>query len=289
MKPASPALVSFLASQRTLKDTPLLMADLYTIALQSGTVLTYTNADLSIVSNGVTFVANSILIDGLAYHCKAGLDVDQQQVTIAARPVDTIGGVPFLIALAHGVFDGAEIQRERAFFTSWSAPPVGSVVLFKGRVATIDEIGRTSAKITVASDLVLLDVDMPRNYYQLTCNHTLYDSGCGLTKAAFGTSGSVGAGASALIIPWPGAATIHTLGTILFTSGTNNAVQATIKSAVAGVSLTLNYPLYSVPAAGDTFIAYQGCDHRRGTCQNQFNNLANFRGFPFTPPPTTAY
>ena len=58
---------------------------------------------------------------------------------------------------------------------------------------------------------------------------------------------------------------------------------------IAGTSLTLNYPLYTAPAAGDAFTAYQGCDHRLATCQTQFANQANFRGFPFTPPPTVAF
>ena len=59
-------------------------------------------------------------------------------------------------------------------------------------------------------------------------------------------------------------------------------------SAVAGTSLTLLYPLQSVPAAGDSFTVYFGCDHTPGTCQSKFNNLANFRGFPYVPPPQMA-
>ncbi|MBE7190375.1 phage BR0599 family protein, partial [Jatrophihabitans endophyticus] len=53
-------------------------------------------------------------------------------------------------------------------------------------------------------------------------------------------------------------------------------------------SLALAYPLTAAPAAGDAFTVYQGCDHRLATCQTQFANQANFRGFPFIPPPTLA-
>ena len=56
----------------------------------------------------------------------------------------------------------------------------------------------------------------------------------------------------------------------------------------AGASLTLGYPLQSTPAPGDTFTVYYGCDHTPGTCQSKFNNLANFRGFPYIPPPQMA-
>ena len=68
------------------------------------------------------------------------------------------------------------------------------MTLFKGRLGDVDQIGRTTAKLTVNSDLVLLDIDMPRNVYQPTCLHTLYDSGCTLVKNAFGINGTVGIG-----------------------------------------------------------------------------------------------
>jgi uncharacterized phage protein (TIGR02218 family) len=289
VRAASPALLAYLGAQRTAKDAPLLMADCFTFTLRTGTVLTYTNADVPITLGGVTFAANSVLVDGLAFNCKAGLDVDQQKITLAARPTDTVGGVPFLVALARGVFDGCEVQRERVFLSGWTVPPIGSVILFKGRMTTVDQIGRTSAQVTVASDLVLLDIDMPRNFYQLTCVHTLYDSGCGLTKNAFGTNGTIGAGPTTATMPWSGAAAVHTQGTILFTSGANAGLAATIKSVAPGAALSLSYPLYVPPAPGDGFIAYQGCDHRLNTCRAQFNNVSNFRGFPYIPPPTSAY
>ncbi|WP_158810122.1 DUF2163 domain-containing protein [Beijerinckia sp. L45] len=289
MRAASSALVSFLAAQRSAKDAPLLMADCYTFTLRSGVILTYTNADVPIAMNGAVFAANSVLVDGLTFKCTTGLDVDQQHISIAAQPTDTIGGVPFLIALHHGVFDGCELQRERAFLASWGSVPIGSVILFRGRVTSVDSIGRTSAEITVASDLVLLDLDMPRNLYQPTCGHTLYDSGCSLIKNAFGTTGTVGAGSTPATILWAGAAAAYGQGTITFSSGPNAGSSANVRSAAAGVSLTLSYPLAATPAAGDAFTIYQGCDHTAATCQAKFNNLANFRGFPFVPPPTAAY
>jgi uncharacterized phage protein (TIGR02218 family) len=75
-------------------------------------------------------------------------------------------------------------------------------------------------------------------------------------------------------------------GTITVSSGVNSSVSANIKSAVVGVSLTLAYPLESAPSTGDTFTAYWGCDHTQATCTNRFNNLPNFRGFPYVPAPT---
>ena len=149
-------------------------------------------------------------------------------------------------------------------------------------MGTIDNVGRTTAEITVNSDLALLDIQMPRNLYMPTCNHVLYDSGCGLVKNAFGANGSVGSGSSNAQIVWSSSSSNYEQGTITFTSGVNNGVTANIKSADSG-NLYLSYPLLQAPATGDTFTAYQGCDHTMSTCQSKFNNLTNFRGFPFVP------
>ena len=290
MKPASSALIAFLNSARASPDVPLLMADAFIFTLRTGLALCYTNVDVTFTYNGNTFLANSVLVDGLKYKAAVGLDVDQQQITVAARATDTVtGGAPFLQALRDGSFDGCEIERYRVFFSDRiGGTAIGAVTLFKGRLGTVDQIGRSSARLTVNSDLVLLDIDMPRNLYQPTCLHTLYDSGCTLVKNAFGTNGTVGAGSTASVINWSGAAVAYQQGSITFTSGANAGVTANVNSVVAATSLTLGYPLQSPPNTGDTFTVYQGCDHTPGTCQSKFGNLANFRGFPYVPPPQMA-
>jgi len=290
MKPASSALISYLNAARASPDVPLFMADCFTFTLRSGLILSYTNVDISFSYNGNTYLGNSILVDGLKYKAALGLEVDQQQITVVARSIDTISsGAPFLQALRDGSFDGCEIERDRVFFSDYiGGTAIGSVTLFKGRLGVIDQIGRTSAKLTVNSDLVLLDIDMPRNVYQPTCLHTLYDSGCTLVKNAFGTSGTVGSGSTASTINWSATSPKHQQGSITFTSGVNAGVTANVNNVAAGTALGLGYPLQSVPSPGDTFTVYYGCDHTPGTCQSKFNNLVNFRGFPYVPPPQMA-
>ena len=290
MKPASPDLVDYLNNARANPDVPLLMADAFTFTLLSGLILCYTNVDVTFTYGGNTYLANAVLVDGLKYKASIGLEVDQQQITIAAHATDTIsGGVPFLRALRDGSFDGCEIVRERVFFSDYvGGNAVGAVILFKGRLGNIDQIGRTGARLTVNSDLVLLDIDMPRNVYQPTCLHALYDSGCALVKNSFGTNGTVHAGSTALVINWPGALATYQQGSIAFTSGANAGVTATVGTVSIGASLTLLYPLQSAPSHGDAFTAYQGCDHTPWTCASKFNNLENFRGFPYVPPPQMA-
>ncbi len=286
MKTASPSLVSYLQT-----TTQFLFADLYTLTLRTGRALYYCDRDIPLNLNGTQFLANSVRVSGLKYAIKIGVDVDEQDITIQAGPTDTVNGVPFLAALRRGVFDGAYIQRDRAFFTAWSAPAVGAVTLFHGRVSTVDKIGRTEAHMKVKSDLVLLDISMPHNLYQPACLHTLYDSGCGVSRAAHTASGTVQTGSTTSVIVWSGA-TIGTYdqGTLTFTSGPNAGVQVTVKSSDASNHLYLAYPLDTAPGVGDGFTVSWGCDHSTGAggCA-KFNNLANFRGFPYVPPPETAY
>ncbi len=289
MKSASTALAAFLNSVRAAPDSPIAFADCFTFTLATGSVLSYTDVDQTVVYGGVAFLANGPLVQGLKYKSAVGLEVDKQQITVAARPTDLIDGAPFLNAIRDGALDGASVQRDRVFMAALGQPPIGGVTLFHGRVSTIDMVGRTNAVITVASDLVVLDRDMPRNLYSPTCLHTLYDSGCGIVRGAYAVSGIVGAASSVTQINFSGAAAQHAQGAVVFTSGANANIRATIKTVAVASSLTLIYPLPFAPSAGDAFTVYAGCDHTRGTCQSRFNNLANFRGFPFVPPPQIAY
>ena len=193
-----------------------------------------------------------------------------------------INGSPFLFALADGAFDGASVQRDRVFLTAGAV--VGGVTLFKGFLSTVDTVGRTMAKVTMASRLVLLDYPMPHNIFGPTCNHTLYDSGCGVVASSYVTAGTVGSGSTASLILSSGARALHTQGSLVFTSGVNSGIRATVKSVVVGTSLTLIYPVPAIPMPGDNFNVYAGCDHTQATCVARFANLANFRGFPFVPP-----
>jgi uncharacterized phage protein (TIGR02218 family) len=289
MKSTTSPVLAAIAAARGAVDAPLSFAECFTFTLATGTALTWTNVDEPVTYNGATFSSTGPLVQGLKYKASVGLEVDKQQITISARPTDLIAGNPALQAIREGAFDGATVQRDRVFLTAIGGSVIGGVTLFHGRVSTVDNVGRTSAQLTVASDLVILDYDMPRNLYAATCSHTLYDSGCGVIRGTYSATGTVGVGSTATSILTGAAAAGHAQGSIVFTSGANANLRATVKSVSPGYSLTLMYPLPETPASGDGFTVAFGCDHTRGTCQSKFANLANFRGFPFVPPPQIAY
>jgi uncharacterized phage protein (TIGR02218 family) len=288
VKAASNALKAFLAAQQAAADSIVAAAELYTFTLASGTVLRYTGADVDISYGGNVYSASGPLIDGLRYHATIGLNVDQQEITIAALPTVTVNGAPFMQALQDGAFDLCQIQRDRVFFSDYvGGTLVGGVTLFKGRFLNI-EAGRLEARVTVANSLVVLQQNMPRRTFAPTCQHVLYDSGCGLNKASFATAATVGAGSTRQSLVTAAAQFLHAGGYVEFTSGANAGVIATIKNANAGSNLWLMFPLPEPIAVGDAFTIYLGCDHSEATCVNTFNNLANFLGFPKIPNPQTA-
>jgi uncharacterized phage protein (TIGR02218 family) len=359
-----------LAAYLALRPRTIIAPDCFTITLANGNPYFYTNADIDVsfynydttnadsalLSLGNlgsmvlaaageapvrTFKSNSVRISGLKYSCKIGVDVDEQDVTMAVATPPTfaqaastavsgdlgtgdlgqmilsddgiasptfgpsqelIEGVPFLQALRQGLFDGAYLQRDRAFLYAWGAPPIGTVTLFYGRISSIDKIGRTEAQMKVKSALVALDSDFPRNIYQASCIHTLYDAGCTLAKSSFANAGTVGAGSTDQVIAWTNPqsqANYFNEGTIAFSSGDLAGYTANIKASTASTIIVVD-SLPVAPQPGDIFTAYPGCDHTIGLDASgnpisgnngcaKFANTAHFRGFDQVPPPATAF
>ena len=300
MKAASSTLIAYLAD-----NDQHLYADLFSFTLADGTVLSYTDKDLSLSVAGVLYRADQVRIDGMKYQIAVGLDVDEQTITLSYAPTDLVDGVPWGQALRTGVFDLCYLRRSRAFYAAWNQPPVGVVPLFAGRISTVNQAGRVEAQVKIKSMPLLLDTLMPVNTYQTGCIHSLFDAGCGLVKANYAMDWTVATGPTNGTIPVPSGTPplptalggnteglgILVQGTILFTSGVNEGLYRTIGSVrqTAPFGLNLVYPLETPCAVRDTFQIWPGCDKTSATCTARFNNLARFRGFPFTPSAETAY
>jgi len=284
LKPASTQLKALLASRQ------FYAAFLFQFSLIDGTKLYYTSGDRDIVSNGNTYLCGGksgpffrAAGDNMTCSWKRGLEVDNLQFSVYPGNA-TVEGVPFIAACKNGVFDGAELQMERAYMPTYGDTSYGTVITFVGRVAEIDA-GRSSASFTIANHLELLNQQMPRNLYQASCMNSLYDASCTLNRESFGVNGSAGTGSTAIAIKAAFGST-YNLGVIKFTSGTNAGLSRTVKSA-DGTTISLINPLPGPPAPGDTFRIYRGCDKTTTSC-GTFSNIANFRGFPTIPVAETA-
>ena len=303
MKPLPVGFTSFL-----LNNQRMLVAEMYTFQFRNGTLDHYTNLEVPLeIPGGPTFKANGLRIEGLKYKLGVGWQTDEQEITVSAMLGDTLNGLSFFTALESGLLDGGYFFRDRAFwaindgrpFMDYQQQAVAAVRIFVGRISTVDKLGRTQAQIKVKSPLSLLDIDMPRNTYQPGCNWTLFDQGCALQKSSFTDVGFVVSVIDTLkqtiqiTGTFPHGVTgadglpYYSQGRLLFTSGVNNGLQVSIgQNYTTGGNnyFSLTVPLVVAPAPGDIFSAWPGCSKQLSTCRDKFNNLINFRGFPFVPP-----
>ena len=290
MKPASTALQILLASRQ------FFAADLYTFTLIGGSVLRYCSGDRDITAGGNLFTAQGPRIDRkdnkAKCHWKTGVEVDTLIFDVIPQASDMVNGQAFLSACVQGVFDGAELELERAFMATYGDTSVGTVLLFAGRVAEIDA-GRAGATFSISSHLELLNLQLPRNLWQPGCVNSLGDPSCGVDLASYAVAGGAAAGSSASVVAASLAQPTRYFdqGKIAFTSGANAGLTRSVKSWLAGSpgSIALLAPLPNAPAAGDGFTIYPGCDKTLGGngCA-KFANTARFKGYPFVPTPDTA-
>ncbi|TDR82212.1 DUF2163 domain-containing protein [Paludibacterium purpuratum] len=282
MRQASAQLRVLLASNQ------FLMADLYTFTLISGTVLTYTDADINLKMNGVTYLATDAKIQRKGTKLQTGMTVNSIEIDVYAGVNNLVNGIPMLQAISTGAFDSADVIVQRVFMATWGDTSAGSIILFTGRVSDATAT-RTSAALTVKSYLDLLNINMPRNLYQASCSNSLYGLGCGVNREAVAVSATAGAGSTASTVKvatskpdgW------FNQGYSLFTGGQNAGLRRTIKVHASGQVL-LAAPLPYPVSAGDTMKLYPGCDHTQATCINKFGNGARWRAMPFIPVPETA-
>ena len=279
MKTASPELIDLLQT-----TNEFLMADLFEIKLQNGSSVRYSSFDFDVTHDGNVYSSTGPNIDRGRTRVMTGVEVDTLSLEIFPGDNHTLLGKPWLHAANSGGLDGAEVIVYKAFMSDVSTV-VGVIMLFSGQIAEI-QISRVSVKVTVNSNLQLLNVKMPRNLWQPSCLHTLYDADCGVIRSGSSSAVLVNSTKTRLLCSLSNTAGYFDQGYIQFTSGPMAGINRTIKSYTAGI-IDLLGPLPSVPATSDQFFAYRGCDKTKSTCGTKFNNLVNFRGFPFVPVPET--
>jgi uncharacterized phage protein (TIGR02218 family) len=290
MRQANASLLTFLNSRATC-----IKADLFTITLKNGTVYAWTSYDQDLRVGAYVYSALGPLIDRTKWGVKNTVDVPEMEVQIWSTGADMPDGSNLKLAVHNGLFDYANVRLSRVFMPTPGDVSLGAVDLFTGGVSDV-KITAIGVTLTVKGANVQLDQYMPRNRFMLSCNHTLYDPGCapnpgeaggGPSRAAHTFPNTVGASPTRTAIAWgetpPPDYANFVRGYVTFTSGSCNG-QARSINASSETGFTIVYPLYELPAPGDTYEVTHGCDRTKDGGCAFFDNKVHYRGFPWVPP-----
>jgi uncharacterized phage protein (TIGR02218 family) len=277
------------------------MRFLYLLYDQTGFGYQYTDHghDLTVsgtaAGNGATFYANQLQFLWPAIENVAGSQDSKCDVTCFPC-TDNATSLPvaqkFFFSFQQGLFDGCRFYVYQCFLSGnplSGETPIGLVLAYLGFIGEV-KVTRSKIKFTANSLLYYANVHLPKNMYQPSCSHALYDSGCTLNINSFSYPVSVTAVDPSLPqqVLWvnvlnygiiPG---LFTGGVVKFTSGLNAGLIRTIKQDF-GDHFSLMNPLPNTPSPGDQVTAILGCDKTTSTCQNVFNNLVHYRGTPYLP------
>jgi uncharacterized phage protein (TIGR02218 family) len=313
MRPAPTALINWLATSRQLTAY-----DLWTFQLAGGETLRFSGASLALVVPGTCWASTSgslnysasatwIFALGPVFQrgrvkCNVGVEPQPLDVAIGAGPSDLIGTLTWQEAIYARLFDGATVELDR-FFPGPGGPgdtSIGCIVWFYGLMGKITW-GRTGIQMTVNTPLgALANIQMPRRIYGANCTHVFGGAMCAYNRTTGASQGNYPAGSGsgpAAFVATAQAGTTPTVivgglsnlsyieGTIIGLAGANAGLTRTIKNIDLSGNITLGAPFVYPIALGDTFTALPGCDHTSATCQNVFQNLNRFGGFPYIPPP----
>ena len=182
-----------------------------------------------------------------------------------------------------GLFDFADVK---VYLINRESTADGVVSLISGKLGEAKILDDHKATIEFRSLAQLLTQSIGR-VYSHECDADLGDARCGVTLASYTYTGTITSvtnnqefAASAL----GQSNSYFNYGMLTWTSGNNNGIEMEVKGYTAtGGQITLFSPMPFTVATGDTFSVYKGCDKRKSTCINDFDNVINFRGFAEIP------
>jgi len=256
------------------------VARCWAVTRRDGVVFGFTDHDLPLAFDGISFAASSGLT-ARALQQGTGLSVDNTEA-IGALSHESIREED----INAGRFDGAEVT---AWLVNWQNV-AERVVQFRG---TLGEIQRRDGQFTAELRGLTEALNQTRGrVYQRLCSAVLGDAACAfdLSEPGYSTEVPVSASEDGRVLDLGGLASFapgwFTRGTIEAVDGAAQGLRETIKED-RGVGTDRRIVLWSdmrAPlVAGDRVRLVAGCDKRFQTCKQKFGNQLNFRGFPDIP------
>lgn len=238
---------------------------------QDGQVLAFTDCDVDLVVEGVTYRAAHALTASEATQA-LGTAVDDMEVEggLSSEAITESD-------LTAGLYDGAQVEvLEIDWTTETRHATVGDYYL--------GEVSRTPGAFAaeLRSEAGRLAQKRGR-YITATCDAELGDARCGVVTTGLSASGAVSTvtGTADFLVSGLEAhgAGEFISGTLVWTSGANLGQTQEVRAQGDNFVGLWRAPLFDV-APGDTFDILPGCPKTFAACRDRFSNAANFRGFP---------
>jgi uncharacterized phage protein (TIGR02218 family) len=250
------------------------------VSRRDGTVLGFTDHDLDLEFDGVTFKAGSGLT-ARALQQTTGLSVDNTEALGALSDLAVTEA-----DLLAGRYDGAEV---RAWLVNWQAVEE-RVEQFRG---SIGEVMRGAGAFRAELRGLTEALNQPQGLvYQRPCSAVLGDARCGFDLAQPGYSTEV----DVTMITDGVTFGFETLtgfddrwferGRLVVLNGSAAGLVGVVKNDRRignGREVELWQSVSAPIAAGDRVRLEAGCDKSAATCRLKFANFLNYRGFPHIP------
>lgn len=167
-----------------------------------------------------------------------------------------------------------EVYRQQA------GDPEAWTLYWQGKVRGFSVEDR-KATIKIPSIFSLaLQGEIPNVYYQVPCNHVLYDNRCKASRILHSVERTVLDTSPTLIqiSSAPGADGLFAAGEIInMRNGERRLILSNVLDAI-----TIGYPFVDL-LPGDTVELAKGCDHSLAVCKAVFDNVVNHGGFKYIP------
>lgn len=229
-----------------------------------------------------------VVFDGTPFEAVSGFVASQVQSTLGLA-VDNLSVVGALSSdtlnehdLAAGLYDDADIEIWRV---NWNATDQ-RVLMRKGSLGQVKR-GKTGFTAEVRGLAHRLNQPVGR-VFAYSCDADLGDARCtkDVSASIFTANGTIANVTDARRFTVSGIAGYannwFSFGKLSFTSGANAGRAMEIKRH-AGTGIELWQAMSDAVAPGDAVTLVTGCDKQFATCKSKFDNVVNFRGFPYMP------
>ena len=259
-----------------LEQTVMTLCTCWKIKRQDGTELGFTDHDVDITYDGLTYEARGAG-NSSSIQASSTLAVDNAEV-------ETVFDSAKITEedLMAGLYDNAEIW---IFLLNYEDTSQGEIKLLYGRLGEVKR--RDNDFVAEFRSLSQMLQQSIGRTYGYTCDAIFGDTRCGINKTTWtvtGTVTSVTDRANFADSSRTEADGYFNYGDLTWTSGNNNGQRAIVKKYLqSGGNFELMLPAGKNIQVGDTYSLVAGCDKKPSTCKNKFNNFINFRGFPHIP------